>query len=163
MRIDHKGCQTTWAAALMLAMVFISPSAAQEVHEIHGEGHHYRHRVELFLGNSHHDGENGFTVGLTYAYRLHKMLGIGGLVEGVAGDFEEWVFAAPVFIYPYRGLRFVGAPGLSHEHGENEFLFRTGVGYEFEIDRWSITPEFNVDFVDGNQTFVFGVSFGLGF
>jgi hypothetical protein len=60
-------------------------------------------------------------------------------------------------------LRFVLAPGLEHRDDENEFLFRAGVAYEFEIGRWSIAPEFNVDFVDGEKAYVYGLSFGWGF
>jgi hypothetical protein len=37
------------------------------------------------------------------------------------------------------------------------------VAYEFEIGRWSITPEFNVDFVEGEEALVYGLSFGYGF
>jgi len=66
-------------------------------------------------------------------------------------------------IHPYKGFRFTLAPGLEHREGEDEFLFRAGVGYEFEIGRWSILPEFNIDFVDGEEALVYGVSFGYGF
>jgi hypothetical protein len=38
-----------------------------------------------------------------------------------------------------------------------------GVAYEFEIRRWSITPEFNVDIAEGETAMVFGMSFGWGF
>ncbi len=30
-------------------------------------------------------------------------------------------------------------------------------------ESWTINPEFNVDFVDGEEKFVYGVSFGKGF
>jgi hypothetical protein len=48
--------------------------------------------------------------------------------------------------------------------GEDTLLFRTGVAYEVELaERWALIPEFNVDFVDGQQSYVLGVSVGLGF
>ncbi len=59
--------------------------------------------------------------------------------------------------------RFILAPGFDYRQDRHDFLFRAGVGYEFEIDRWSISPEFNVDFVDGEQVLVYGLSFGYGF
>jgi hypothetical protein len=37
------------------------------------------------------------------------------------------------------------------------------VAYEFEVGRWSLTPEFNIDFVDGEEAQVYGVSLGFGF
>ncbi len=59
--------------------------------------------------------------------------------------------------------RFILAPGFDYRQDRHDFLFRAGVGYEFEIDRWSISPVFNVDFVDGEQVLVYGLSFGYGF
>jgi hypothetical protein len=124
--------------------------------------------VELFLGNtyedSHRESEDGFTIGLTYERRFSDLLGLGGFYEYAAGDFNKWSIGVPLFIHPYKGWRFDLAPGLEHGEGENEFLFRTGVAYEFELsERCALIPEFNVDFVDGQKAFVFGVSLGIGF
>ena len=58
------------------------------------------------------------------------------------------------------------APGIEieDEDGDNNFLLRVGAAYEFEFaERWSLTPEFNVDFVDGDEVFVYGFSFGYEF
>ena len=108
--------------------------------------------------------ENGFTIGLTYERRFSELLGIGGFYEYAAGDFDKWSIGVPLFIHPHEGWRFVLAPGLEHRHGDDEFLFRTGVAYEFELsERWVMVPEFNVDFVDGEEAFAFGLSFGFGF
>ena len=123
------------------------------------------HRLELLLGNTHDDGENGFTVGLGYEYRVNQFFGVGGLVEWVRDELREWVFAVPLVLHPYKGWRFIVGPGIQVERATSnkDFLFRVGTGYEFEIDRWSITPEFNFDIVDGEGIAVFGVSFGYGF
>jgi hypothetical protein len=70
----------------------------------------------------------------------------------------------PLFIHPYKGLRFQVAPGLEHRQGEDELLLRTGVGYEFSLsDRWMMMPELAIDFVDGDESLVFGLVFGFGF
>ena len=151
-----------WFIFLFLVVVPSGVVIAESEQEEHGEIHH-RHRLELFLGNSHEEHKDGFSAGLAYEYRLNQILGIGGLVEYVGGDFEEWIGAVPIFVHPYQGLRFLLAPGLVFEEHGTEFLFRTGLAYEFEIDRLSITPEFNVDFVDGEEVLVYGVSFGYGF
>jgi len=124
--------------------------------------------LEIFLGNTYedpeHGDENGFTVGLVYERRFSELLGIGGFYEYAAGDFDKWSVGVPLFIHPYEGWRFALAPGLEHRHGEDEFLFRTGVAYEFELsERWVMVPEFNVDFVDGEEAFAYGLSFGFGF
>jgi hypothetical protein len=130
--------------------------------------HAYSNCIKLFLGNAHENehNEDAFTVGLNYEYRLKESLnvvGIGAFVEYATKDIDTWSGGIPLFIHPYKGLRFALAPGLAYHKGKGQFLVRTGVGYEFLIKRLNITPEFNVDFVDNETALVFGVSFGLGF
>lgn len=148
---------------LLLIMLPLHVVLAGEKEGTQKEDEESRQALELFLGNTHEDNEDGFTVGLTWEYRLQEIFGAGVFWEYAAGPFDKWAAALALFIHPYKGLRFVVAPGLEHNDGENEFLFRTGVAYEFEIGRWSITPEFNVDFVDGEESYVYGLSFGRGF
>jgi len=124
----------------------------------------HRHHVALFLGNTQDGSENGFSVGIDYEYRLTELFGIGGLVEYADGDFDSWVAAIPLFIHPYKGFVLLVAPGLEYEDSEDEFLVRTGIAYEIEFgEKWTISPELNVDFVDGEEKFVYGVSVGLKF
>ena len=151
------------SAVVLLIMMAPGTTPAEEEHEGHEGIHGHQHRLELFLGNTHNEGEDGFSVGLTYEYRLNAILGVGGLVEYVGGELNEFIGAVPLFIHPYKGWRFILAPGFDSKQDRRDFLFRAGVGYEFEIDRWSISPEFNVDFVDGEHVLVYGVSFGYGF
>ena len=68
----------------------------------------------------------------------------------------------PLFIHLDKDFRFLVAPWLEHKDSENEFLFRTGLAYEFEFGSWAISPEFNVDFVDGEEALVYGLSLCLG-
>jgi len=45
-----------------------------------------------------------------------------------------------------------------------EALLRLGATYEFELGRYSIAPEFNVDIVNFDAVvLVYGVAVGLGF
>jgi hypothetical protein len=161
--------------ALALAVVAVTSltvshlSAAEQTQELHHDSEHsHLNTLGVFLGNTYEDGdhgsENGFSFGLNYERRFSKFLGVGGFYEYAAGDFDKWSVGVPLFIHPYREFRFVLAPGLEHRHGDDEFLFRIGVGYEFQLkERWIISPEFNVDFVDGEDAQVFGISFGIGF
>ena len=152
--------------AVFLVMMPVQIRADEAERDHITEKPEHRHGVELFLGNTHDDGENGFSIGFTYEYRLNELFGIGGLIEYAGNDFREWILAAPFILHPYEGWRFLVAPGIDieDEDGNNNFLLRVGSAYEFEIaERWSITPEFNVDFVDGDEVFVYGFSFGYGF
>jgi len=150
----------------LIVVTFIAGQALPEesVNTHHEEGLENSNEMALFLGGSHHEDENGFSVGLDYEHRLSPILGIGGLVEYSAGDFDSWVVAAPLFVHPYKGFRLVFAPGFEHKESTSDFLFRTGIAYQFEIgNRWSISPEYNVDFVHDETVHVYGVSFGIGF
>jgi len=162
-----------WKVAL-ISIVYLavtSPQlfAAEQTHATHQDSeHHHLNILEIFLGNTYEDAEHGdedgFTVGLVYERRLSEFLGIGGFYEYAAGDFDKWSIGVPLFIHPHEGWRFVLAPGLEHRHGDDEFLFRIGAAYEFELsERWVMIPELNVDFVDGEEAFAFGLSFGFGF
>ena len=138
--------------------------AAEEERGNHASEFERRHRLELFLGNTHEDGENGFTSGLTFEYRLTKIFGVGIFLDYIAGDFDKWAAGLPLFIHPYKGWRFSLSPGLDDVSGENDFLFKAVAAYEFEFDSWSITPEFQVDFIEGGkQALTYGVSVGYGF
>ncbi len=163
------GWKFALVSILYLAVTAPQLFAAEQTHATHEDSaHHHLNMLEVFLGNtyedSEHGDENGFTIGLVYERRFSELLGIGGFYEYAAGDFDKWSIGVPLFIHPHEGWRFALAPGLEHRHGEDEFLFRTGVAYEFELsERWVMIPELNVDFVDGEEAFVFGLSFGFGF
>ena len=152
--------------ALLVLLVPVKIPAEEVGHGSNEKELENRHGIELFLGNTHEDGEDGFSVGLSYEYRLSQLFGIGGIVESASGVLREWVLAVPLFLHPYKGWRFLVAPGVDipEDEGDNEFLFRVGAAYEFEIgEKWAITPEFNVDFVDNSEVFVYGLSFGYKF
>ncbi|MHC4325071.1 MAG: hypothetical protein ACYSUX_12475 [Planctomycetota bacterium] len=151
-------------SAVYLAVAAPQLYAAEQTHSTH----HHLNMAELFLGNTYedsgHGSKNGFSIGLTYERRFSELLGFGGFYEYAAGDFDKWSIGVPLFIHPHEGWRFALAPGLEHRHGKDEFLFRAGVAYEFELsERWIMMPEFNVDFVDHEEAFVYGLSFGFGF
>ena len=166
--------QAIWKVALVVAvqlMAISRPALAADVgQEEHKEAHHSYHRnmIGFFLGDTYEDGahgaEHGFSAGVAYERRLSELFGVGGFYEYAAGDFDKWSIGVPLFIHPHEGWRFALAPGLEHREGDDEFLFRAGVAYELELsERWVMVPEFNVDFVDGEEAFVFGLSFGVGF
>lgn len=157
------------ASAVCVVVMAPAGLAAEHVPESHEGTHHYHpHMLELFLGDTYEDGEHGdehgLTVGLIYEYRFSELFGTGGFLEYACGDFSAWTGGVPLFIHPYKGWRFALAPGLEYRDDEEEFLFRAGVGYEFKLcERSVLMPEFNVDFVDGEELYVFGLAFGLGF
>jgi hypothetical protein len=123
--------------------------------------------VAVFLGGAvrdEHETESGFAGGVDYEYRFARLVGAGLLVEAATGDLREVLVAVPVFLHPWRGLRFVAAPGAEIPgDGEAEFAMRLGVGYQVPVGRFTIGPEFNADLIDGTPTYVVGMGFGVGF
>ena len=63
----------------------------------------------------------------------------------VAGASEPW--------------RTVVAVGTEISDGDHSFLMRVGGSYEIGFNGWSLSPEVNLDFVDGDTVLVFGASF----
>jgi hypothetical protein len=157
----HRKLLLVAAVALIFTALFLNPA----VYAAESEGGHEQDEVGLFLGGSHHSEENGFSVGLDYEHRISDIFGVGGLVEYTTEDFDSWVFAAPVFIHPYMGLRLLAAPGFENRESENKFLVRAGIAYQIPVTKGvSITPEYNVDFItNGEKVHVYGVSVGVGF
>jgi hypothetical protein len=151
--------------AFVIAITACSPAWSDEPEKVAGEESEPRSRVGLFLGNTHNrEDENAFSIGLSYEYRVAPLIGLGALAEHAAGDIESWILGAPFTLHPYRGLSLVAMPGAEISEDDTHFLFRLGIGYEFELDRhWALAPEFNADFVDSDIDYVFGFSLSYGF
>lgn len=164
---------TVWKLAIVVALCLIITAppllAVEQTQAAHPDtGHYYLNSVGLFLGgnyeDTHHGSENGFAIGFSYERRLSALLGVGGFYEYAAGDFDKWSIGVPLFIHPYHAWRLQLAPGLEHRESKDEFLFRIGVAYDFMISKqWVLVPEVNVDLVDGEEAFVFGLTLGFGF
>ena len=110
--------------------------AAEEKQEEYKESHYHRNHVGLFLGSTHEEGEDEFTIGLDYEYRFSQYVGIGVLLEYVGEDDREGVGMVPLFLHPYRGFRWVAAAGLKPKAEETKFIWRLGIGYRFPIGDW---------------------------
>ena len=126
-------------------------------------GSHPNH-IAVFLGGT--DSEtagSGFTIGVDYEYRFHKNFGIGVMGEYADLDHAAWIVGVPFVLHPWQGLRLTVMPGVEFTDGHSNYLTRVGVGYDFHVGDWSLTPTVNVDFVDGHQNLIFGIAFGRGF
>ena len=118
--------------------------------------------LELFVGVTHDGGENDPSLGLTYERRFDRF-GTGLILEFTKSDSREAVLALPFFWHPAEGWRTTVAIGTEKSEDENTILGRVGGSYEFEFSGWSLSPEVNVDFVDGGTVLVIGASFGWKF
>ncbi len=152
--------------------------ASAEPQAAHDSGHHHRHHAGIFIGGSHFDEEDGFTLGGEYEFRINQYFGAGAFVEVIGGDFDERVFGALFDLHPAEGWTIFTGPGWekrfrtdqgggSHSAEETEegleFLWRAGMMYGIPVGRITISPNVMVDFLKGHQVFVYGVTLGLGF
>ena len=161
------------------------PHSEDEAAE-HEEHAFHRHHVAVFVGattavpkhggeevveteseGGGSSGESGSvteaSVGLDYEYRLSRVWGVGFFFDYVGGVARASVAGPSLYLHPVGGLKLLVAPGFERHEGENEFLVRLGLGYGFDIGRWALTPGVSVDFVDGDQAYIYGLYIGRGF
>ena len=152
------------AIVALIARAILNPAEATE------QGHD-ANSVSAFLGvTGEGRRQRAGTVGLEYERRLGEHLGIAPAIEQTFGELN---FSVVTLSMGYRfddWAVFVG-PGIEwaeHERGdrsatESEFLFRTGIVYEFEAGELIVAPHAIVDFVADEKVVVFGVTLGVGF
>lgn len=141
-------------------------SAAREnLDEGPEEGEERRNRIGLFLGVTHRASEDDGSFGLEYERRLSDLFGIGLIWESTPSARERVLAVPALFLHPVGDLGVVLAPGVEHEEGEDLFLFRVGLSWDFELGgRFTVAPGVNYDFVEGpNDAFVYGVVVSYGF
>lgn len=154
--------RTTALMKIACAALLLAPASASWAGE--AEGH--RHAIALFTGVS--DGEEqDLSLGLEYEFRPVDLFGVGLIAEHTPGAHHDGatVAAGALFAHPWRGLRITAGAGTESEpHHGDEFLLRAGMAYEFHLEEsLLLTPSFGVDFVDGEEILVYGISFGLAF
>lgn len=130
----------------------------------HGGSHEYEENtVAMFIGVAKEGTrDNGLALGIEYEYRLNAGFGIGALAEHTFGDLDAWVLAVP-FAYHSGPWKFYVAPGIEDSDEGSESLLRIGGEYGFHRGDWEISPQLDVDFVDGHEIYVIGLTFGRGF
>jgi hypothetical protein len=126
----------------------------------HGE---YHENLIAFLVGVAHQGprDNGLALGVEYEHRLSSDFGIGALAEHTFGDFDAWVYAVP-FAYHRGPWKVYAAPGIEDGERGSESMLRLGGEYGLEVGEWEIAPQLDLDLIGGEQTWVFGLTFGKG-
>lgn len=117
-----------------------------------------RHALALFVGNTHDGDENGFTLGLDYAYRFNRWIGLGGLIDYAGQDFRSFIVGVPIFFHATEHLAFELAPGIENRDGEDNALVRLGAIYGFPVGRVDLAPMVAADFVDSETIWVVGLN-----
>ncbi len=154
--------------ALLLIVVGAPPAFAQTGEHESASDHEATHDfhpnlLALFVGVTHEGSrENDLALGIEYERRLNESFGVGALVEHTFGDLDFCVYAVPV-AYHTGCWKFYIAPGVEDGDHGSESLVRLGGEYAYAVGAWEISPQLDVDFIDGDQVVVLGVTFGKGF
>ena len=145
-------------------------TSGRDVSASDADGHKFhRHHVGVFLGGAsrpedHGSDEHGFAGGMDYEYRFSQWAGVGVLAEAATGDLRDAVVVGLIFVHPWKGLLFAAGPGAEFSSSHTEYLTRLGLAYPFPFaERFTIAPNFNVDLVRGDPTYIYGITLGVGF
>ena len=147
-----------------------SHEATEEHGEEHGE-HFHKNHLAMFVGSTEaeeHHGEKGdpdFTLGVDYERRLSPLFGVGGMFDWVVEGRREFLVGPIGFLHPYKGLKFFAAPCYQRirEGEEDNFVFRVGTAWDFEIGKYSLAPNVIYDFAGEHNFLVLGLTIGRGF
>lgn len=97
---------------------------------------------------------------------LQQRIGVGALVDAALGDYPHTIVGGMATARPIgavSGLKLIVAPALEFVEGHQAFLLRSGIGYDIHAGAFSVSPMFNLDFVDGHVGEVYGIAFGVSF
>lgn len=136
-----------------------------ENHESSGKEEGFpRHNLNLLLRYTFERDGDGFTSGLEYEFRFRRWVGIGGMVEYVAGDINVGVVGVMANFHPWRDLVLVIGPGVEFNSDEDRTFLRMGALYEFKVGSVYLGPAVIFDtFRDKERALIVGGQVGLTF
>lgn len=151
-----------WIAPVLLPVLILA-SAGLHANDTHAddsqhEGPQHLSSWGIFVGSATEGVREGdLTLGLEYGHHIGGHWGVSAVAEYSFTDDGTWVFVVPA-VYGIRNWRLFAGPGLERHDGETEFLARVGAGYAFHVENhWEIEPQFNIDWVDGDAVYVWGL------
>jgi len=123
-----------------------------------------RHNLNLLLRYTVEREHDGLTTGLEYEYRFRRWVGIGGMVEYIAGDVNVGVVGVMANFHPWRDLVLVIGPGVEFNSEENDLFLRMGALYEFKVGPVYLGPAVIFDtFIDRERALIVGGQVGVKF
>jgi hypothetical protein len=154
-------------SCLVLVVSAQSASANEE------EGAEKQNVLSLIVGGTSDRDENAFTVGLDFEHRIHRLLGIGAVIEYATDDLDAVTLIGALDFHIWKGFAIQTGPGVEFAGEEEEedgvttttnrrnFIYRVGALYEFEFGRLLVTPQVHYDYSSGHDAVVYAM--GLGF
>ena len=149
---------------LVLASLCASCSALEG-----GAGHHHDWRLEphhlsVLLGSTLEEGETGPTYGIDYEYRVCEFVGLGAVAEEAEDDVDATTVLAVADLHVTPQFIFQTGPGWEDRKGEDFFVYRVGVLYEWVFDNgYTLSPQLHYDMTDEEDAVVIGFAIGKNF
>lgn len=172
----RRGGTLSWKTLLLMLVVLLGclPSSADAEEEVWRERPHH---FSFFVAGTHHEGEDAWTLGLDYEYRVNALIGLGLIGEHAFEDVDSTTLLAVADIHVWRGLAIQTGFGVEfvneeeeeeeHERKEKEveelFVYRIGGLYEFEFGHYTVSPQVHYDATKDGHSVIFGVAVGFAF
>ena len=167
-------------------------AASHEEHSSHHDRSHIKNEFALFLGaTDEHGHDTQFTWGFDYKRRIaDRRMALGAFFDHAGGDLRNTVLGGLFVWWPVGNLELYAGPGVEFHNGRNQdggtgdeghefkseggehggadpnetyFVVRVGVGWDFHVgSSYGIVPTVAVDFVDGEEVWVYGLAATYG-
>lgn len=124
------------------------------------------HHFSVLLASTVEDSEesaSGPTIGLDYEYRVSDFLGLGTVLEYAFEDIDATTVLAVADLHVTPQFIVQTGPGVEFRDGDDEFVYRLGVLYEWERGGYTLSPQLHYDATSGDDAIVFGIALGLCF
>lgn len=160
-----------FCVAVALGLFFIPIQGIGQKHQLEHHAVHLNH-IALFLGSTslYEQGRDHMTVGIDYMRFLksNSDWGLSGFAEVVFANDIQWLVGVPVVYKPIDNFWLRTGPGFELVKDNDQdvsaiFLWRIGLGYDFHIMDFSVSPSFDLDYIRYHPAMVWGVNIGKGF
>jgi hypothetical protein len=105
-----------------------------------------------------------FTIGGEYEYRFQAYLGAGLGINHIFSSPNMTLFALPqAYVHPLQGSWYINLGPVLQTGGDMDAHvgFRIGSRLGITLGDVSVTPQINVDFINGGRNYIFGIGVGL--
>ena len=165
----------------------VAENAENVGHEGEHSSHHvrdFKNEVAVFLGGTdEHGHDTELTRGIDYKRRIAERWAVGVFFDYAGGELRNAVLAPMVAFWPGLGnLQLMAAAGVEFHQGrdggghqksgegggtdedDTYFLVRLGAGYDIHLgESFGLVPNLNLDFVNNEKVWVYGLAFTYGF
>ena len=158
----------TWVSATCLALLascqalVLETEPSQEGEEIWKEKPHHVSVLPAMTVEAS-ESASAFTLGVDYEYRASDFLGVGAVAEQAFEEIDSTTLLAVVDLHITPQFVIQTGPGIEIFDDTEEFAYRIGVLYEWELEGRTLSPQVHYDLTSGEDAWVFALALGFCF